>query len=281
MNTAPSENLAASSESDSPLPSTWECFLAAIQFLTRIQVTLVPDQSSAYYKLALQRGVLFFPVVGGLIGGFTAILFFAASQMGLSALVAALLAVGIEALLTGAFHEDAFADTCDALGGGWSRERVLEIMKDSRLGTYGTLGLVIGVGLRVTTMAALIPTGWSWTLATIVAASTLGRLAIIGMMVTTQPVTDRKSQANNVSANQTQQTFLFALFLSFPFLISWLWSNSLASMTAIAVSLVVLWWFRGKIMRRVGGTTGDLLGSCSFLIQLVVQVTSTGNCFHG
>lgn len=268
-------------QSDPLEPTNWKCFTTALQFLTRIPVASATGQTAEYYATALRRGVVFFPFVGGLVGIFTATIFSVTLLIGLSPTVAALLTVGLECTLTGAFHEDAFADTWDALGGGWTREQVLEIMKDSRLGTYGTLGLVIGVGLRIAATSSLIPFGWLWALATIVAASALGRLAIVGMMVTTPPVADRESQARDISASQTWRTFLMAALLSSPCFATWLWINPLAAVTAIVISVAALYWFRGCILRRVGGTTGDLLGSCAFLVQLIVLVTSSGTHFHG
>lgn len=267
-------------QTESLSPTHWRCFTAALQFLTRIPVPDATGQSSEYHATALTRGVVFFPIVGGLVGIITAVILSVALVAGLSPTVATVLAVGLEYMFTGAFHEDAFADTWDALGGGWTREQVLEIMKDSRLGTYGTLSLVVGVGLRITATSSLSPFGWPWVIATIVAASTLGRLAIVGMMVTTQPVADRESRARDISASQTWKTFLIATLLSSPCFAIWLWINPLAAGTAIGISVVVLWWFRRCILRRVGGTTGDLLGSSSFLIQLIVLVTSTGIHFH-
>ena len=129
-------------------PSLWESFATAVHFLTRITVSKIAMDDSLDHARALNRSVVFFPLVGGVIGLATAALVCGLAWLGFPALLAALMAIGIEAYLTGAFHEDAFADTCDAMGGGWTREDVLKIMKDSRLGTYGTMGLLIGVSIR-------------------------------------------------------------------------------------------------------------------------------------
>lgn len=256
---------------DAP-PTWWRCFLAAVQFLTRLLIPTTTDQSPASYTATLRRSVVLFPLVGGLIGGLTATVFVVALLIGLSPLVAALLALGCEAMLTGAFHEDAFADTCDALGGGWTREQVLQIMKDSRLGTYGTLALVIGVGARAAAMASLVGGGFVWPLAAITAAAVWGRIAIVAMMVFTPPIENRDSQANDISATQTWMTLISAGLLSLPLWIGWLILRPPVAAASLAAAILALVWFRHKILKRVGGTTGDLLGCSAFLVQLVITI---------
>lgn len=253
-------------------PSWWRCFLAAVQFLTRLPIPNTSETSAASYAATLRRAVVLFPLVGGLVGASTAIVFVVALLIGLTPLVAALVALGCEAMLTGAFHEDAFADTCDALGGGWTRDQVLQIMKDSRLGTFGTMALVIGVGGRAAAMAALVDGGVIWPLVAITAAAAWGRIAIVAMMVTTPPIEHRESQANDISGTQTWTTLLIASLLSLPLWIGWLVMAPLVSALSLTVAIVVLAWFRRKIVKRVGGTSGDLLGCSAFLVQLVILI---------
>jgi adenosylcobinamide-GDP ribazoletransferase len=261
-------------------PTHLECFATAIQFLTRVPVTGAMGKDAEYYYAALRGAVLYFPIVGGLVGLFTAAVFLGASWV-FSPWMCAFIAVGLEAMLTGAFHEDAFADTCDALGGGWTREQVLEIMKDSRLGTYGTLGLIVGVGARVVAIATLLPMGWLWTIASIVAASTLGRIAIIGMMATVSPIADQASQARDVSGTQTWKTLFLSVIISSPWWAAWFCMSPIVALATMTAIVVVLIWFRRKILVRVGGTTGDLLGCSAFLCQLMVLIGSTGIFRHG
>lgn len=261
-------------------PTTWDCFAAAVRLLTRIPIAEPSQLTADSYRTAMLRGVVFFPLIGGGIGILTSVILCLACVAGLPPFVAALLAVGLEVMLTGAFHEDAFADTCDALGGGWTRDQTLEIMKDSRLGTYGTLGLIIGVGLRVTASASLLSSGLLWTCASTVAASALARLAIVGMMATTKPVDDRPSIAKDISGGHIRRTFVLSTLLSLPLIVTWVWINSLTAAVGILISIVVLAWFRHLCLCRVRGTTGDLLGCSAYLVQLVVIVASTGTVPH-
>ncbi len=128
-------------------------FLTAVQLLTRVPVPGGMNHSGADRSL-LRLAVVFFPLVGGLIGLLTGTVIWAAAHVWPMPL-AVLLGLVIEAVLTGAFHEDAVADCCDGFGGGRSREDVLRIMKDSRIGSFGMLGLTLAVLLRVGGLASV------------------------------------------------------------------------------------------------------------------------------
>lgn len=126
----------------------WHLLLAAVQALTRIPVTVEhgPD--------TLRQATRYMPLVGLGVGAAAAAVFAAASA-GLPALPAAFLAVAATLLLTGALHEDGLADCCDGLGGGRTREDALRIMRDSRIGAFGALGLLVVVGTKLACLAAL------------------------------------------------------------------------------------------------------------------------------
>jgi len=256
-------------------PTQWQCFTAALQFLTRIPVALPSAQPAEYYSTAFRGSLVYFPVVGGLVGLFTVLIFLGSMSIGLTPLIAAFIATGCEAFLTGAFHEDAFADTWDAMGGGWTREQILEIMKDSRLGTYGTLALVVGVGLRVTAMATIGERDFTWALVSIVAAASLARIAILTFMATTSPVSNRLSKTNELSEKQPLRNVWLGALLSSPFWVSWIIFDLRSASISLLVLAIVLIWFRTEIMRRVGGTTGDFLGCSAYLTQLIVLLVAT------
>lgn len=256
-------------------PTLWASFATAVQFLTRIPIPGPMIGSAENYKSALRRGLVFFPLVGGLVGVVTAAIALLAANA-YPPLVCGLIAVGCEALITGALHEDGFADSWDALGGGWTREQTMAIMKDSRLGTYGTISLIVGIGVRIATIATLLPAGWAWTIASIVAASTLGRVALLGMMISTVPIPGRQSQANELSEAQSWKTLLVALVMTGPMWGTWIWLSPNVAVVTLVSLLLVLYWFRRLILRRVGGTTGDLLGCSAFTAQLLVLI---GSCW--
>ena len=133
-------------------------FLIAIQFLTRLPVS----RSLSSSESDIGKAAAFFPLVGSIVGGAAALVFVALQRiLPLSASV--LCAVIFAAFLTNGFHEDGWADSFDGFGGGWTKDRILEIMRDSRIGTYGTLALIFLIFGKVTFLSAL-PHGqiWRW-----------------------------------------------------------------------------------------------------------------------
>ena len=126
-------------------------FLLALQFLTRVPVPAWVGCEPAW----LNHCVRHFPLVGLCVGGFGALVLVLALALFPPA-VAVLLSMIATVWLTGAFHEDGLADTCDALGGTVSRERAFEIMKDSRIGTYGACGLILALGLKAAVLTELV-----------------------------------------------------------------------------------------------------------------------------
>ncbi|MGB6309836.1 MAG: adenosylcobinamide-GDP ribazoletransferase, partial [Steroidobacteraceae bacterium] len=125
-------------------------FLVAVQFLTRLPVPRLDGFQADWPS----RSVRYFPLVGALIGLIGVGVWWLASLCFAPA-VAVGLTLGASLLLTGALHEDGFADVCDGFGGGSSREAVLTIMKDSRIGAYGALGIALMLGLKWATLVSL------------------------------------------------------------------------------------------------------------------------------
>ena len=137
--------------------------LAALMLLTRLPVRVARPMAPA----AFARAYGWFPAVGALVGAVGGLVLWGAGGA-VPPLAAALLAVAAQVLLTGGLHEDGLADVADGFGGGRDRERRLAIMRDSRIGTYGALALVLGVGLRVALLAPLAGTAEAvWTLAAV------------------------------------------------------------------------------------------------------------------
>ena len=122
-----------------------------LMFLTRIPV----PGGLALSHPSLSNACRFFPVIGGLVGVIGAIVLAAADQLGLPQGVSVLLAVAAMVIVTGGLHEDGLSDTADGLGGGSNKDRRLEIMKDSRVGAFGVIALVLIIGLKWAGLAAL------------------------------------------------------------------------------------------------------------------------------
>jgi adenosylcobinamide-GDP ribazoletransferase len=132
------------------IAAEWAIFLLALQFLTRLPVPADPGYTPERFA-ATPR---WHPAVGALVGALAGLAFWLAALV-YPPVLAALLSTAASLLLTGCFHEDGFADACDGLGGGATRARALEIMRDSRLGTYGAAGLGLMLGGKILALAAL------------------------------------------------------------------------------------------------------------------------------
>ena len=119
-------------------------FFTALMFYTRIPCPKWVDHDPEF----LNQSIRYFPLIGWIVGIISGLFLYLPGTY-FSIPVAIILSLIISVLITGAFHEDGFADTCDAFGGGWTKKKILEIMKDSRLGTYGVIGLLLLISLKI------------------------------------------------------------------------------------------------------------------------------------
>jgi len=180
--------------------------------------------------------------------------------------VAVLLALAVEALLTGALHEDGVADFCDAFGGGWAREDIERILKDSRIGSYGMVGLLLGVGLRAGAMVAISPV---FAFGAIVAAAALGRWLVLPITLVLPPVPGRDGLAKGLDHRRGWRDLGLGTCLTMPFLVPvFLYAPGLSAAGVIA-ALVFAFWLTRYVGRRLGGVTGDVLGFACFGGQLL------------
>lgn len=252
-------------------------FLTAVRFLTRIPVPdrlLAPGEQPAVLRRA---SVIYFPLVGALVGGATAAVI-AGTEYLWSTWLAVLLGLAFEALLTGAFHEDAVADFCDAFGGGWSREEVLRILKDSRVGSFGVLGLMLAVLLRAQAIVAIAP---PFRFAAVVASATLGRWLILLVLAWLPPVPDRESVTRDLAQQVGLRDVAAGTFLAVPGVVLLALVMPVQLLLALPVLVVTTWLFTGYVRRRIGGVTGDCLGFACYLGQVVVLLIAAAPIGRG
>lgn len=243
-------------------------FALAVQFLTRLPVPVIGSADTKQ----LAASVRYYPLVGSLIGGFGAAIFCVA-HLALPGIVAILIALAACLALTGALHEDGLADTFDGLGAKFTetshltdgdgtddarRTASLAVMRDSRLGTFGALALMLALGMRVATLASLEPLPLCVTL---IAGGGLSRLSCIVTMQTSmyarengiaKPIAQRLTPAGWIVSGGTGLALLAMLF----------WT--LAATTALCAMLGVVLGhalMRLAVERRLRGYTGDTLGA--------------------
>ncbi|MEX0953923.1 MAG: adenosylcobinamide-GDP ribazoletransferase [Rhizobiaceae bacterium] len=235
---------------------------ACVGFYTRLPAGLL-SQPSADFAPAQWAA----PVAGllvGLIGGGALLI---ASWIGLPPLVTALIAVAATMLVTGALHEDGLADTADGLGGGATRERKLEIMRDSRIGTYGVAALLFSVLLRVATLAALTPAEG---FVALIAAHAAGR-ALMPYLLATSP----SARGDGLSANigtVSQRTALMALAIGAGALLLLGFLPALAAAAMLGLWLLAV---RAVAHRQIGGHTGDICGALEQGGEILVLLAAT------
>ena len=234
--------------------------LSAFALLTRFPV---PD-----HEWQGPQSAWAWPIVGVCVGLVAVLVGAAASGLNLPALLVAGLIVATQIVLTGALHEDGLADTADALWGGRDRARRLEIMKDSSIGAYGAVALILSVGLRWAAIVALLDTGGL--AASVIATAALSRAAMILPMAALPP-----ARPNGLAASVGRPRFIQALpalgIAMFICLVAMQFvAVALLGMVAIAV-IAIIALFR----RKIGGYTGDLLGATQQITETAGLVTAT------
>lgn len=242
-------------------------FLSAIQFFTRIPVYAWVGHSAQQ----LEQAARYFPLVGICVGALVAsVLWLGAQVLPLPLAVTLSMAAGI--LVTGAFHEDGLSDFADGMGGGYSREKVLAIMKDSRAGAYGVIALVLVLLLKYQALLSLCSEhSLSFAAAALIAAHGISRLMAASIMLTQRYIREDDSARAKPAAQQlSHASFVIALLialipLGFLLIASPHFSSVFAAVAAAFLMRVYLAW---RLQKRLGGYTGDCLGAVQQLSEL-------------
>ncbi|MCU4119204.1 adenosylcobinamide-GDP ribazoletransferase [Variovorax sp. N23] len=247
-------------------------FLLALQFFTRIPVTGRLAQWVGYSPAMLRASAAHFPAVGWVVGAIGALALAGALALW-PPLVAAVLCTVVTVLVTGAFHEDGLADVADGLGGASTRERALEIMKDSRIGAFGAIAVVLALGLKFALLAALAGQGAFVVCAALLAAHVLSRLAPLAVMRASPYVGGEggksKPMADAVSGASVAVAVGWSLPAAALLVVVGGVVNGVAALLAaagVAVFMVRL------LRRRLGGFTGDGLGATQQLSELAIYL---------
>ena len=247
-------------------------FLLALQFFTRIPVTGRLAQWVGYSPAMLRASAAHFPAVGWVVGAIGALTLAGALALW-PPLVAAVLCTVVTVLVTGAFHEDGLADVADGLGGTSNRERALEIMRDSRIGAFGAIALVLALGLKFALLAALAGQGAWVACVALLAAHVLSRLVPLAVMRALPYVGAEggkaKPMADAVSGSAVGIGVLWSLPAVALLALAGGAANGLAALLAAALVGVVM---VRLLRRRLGGFTGDALGATQQLSELAIYL---------
>lgn len=233
--------------------------LLALGFYTR-----VPCPKNLDYQ-QLSGSAVFLPPIGWLVGGLSGAAFYLAAALW-PPTVAAVIALIIGIWITGAFHEDGFADVCDGFGGGYGKQRILEIMKDSAIGVYGTLGLMLLLLLKIGVLGSLPIQVVPWVL---LAGHSVSRLMPLLLMRRYRYARSENSKSGIAMFRPEFMDLFFAAAMALlPFI--FLPGNCLFAVFPVVLSSL---WLGRYFNRHIGGYTGDCLGACQQVAETVFYLS--------
>lgn len=235
-------------------------FFIALQFLTRLPVKI----NSEILEKDLNNSLYFFPLVGGIIGAILLIPLLLIHIFPIKLIVALILT--LQALITGCLHLDGFADTIDGFYGGKSKERILEIMKDSRIGSIGVIGLIILILLKVELLSSL-EIGMLWKgIISMMVFSRFIQVFLCNTYSYAREFGKAKHFIGNKNYIQILVTFIFTvaiIYILFGYL----------GIILISLSFLPVFIYSVIIYRRIGGMTGDTIGAASEISEVVMLTT--------
>lgn len=238
-------------------------FLVTLQFITRIPV---PQSWTRDFDFdQTYRGVVTFPIVGMILGWIAAVITLSLfSSLGWSSALSGGVYVLLMAALSGGFHLDGLADTCDGIFSARTPERMLEIMKDSRLGAHGALALFFVLILKIITVTDIINASADKAFIILVIAPCASR-AWMSLLMYRQNYA-RESGLGHIYINRLSSNQFYLTLVLGAGICSWLMSWE--SLIAFAITGVFAWIYRGYINKTIGGQTGDTLGAGNELFEL-------------
>jgi adenosylcobinamide-GDP ribazoletransferase len=251
-----------------------DIFWNTVQFYTRLPI----PRWVKYHESYLSRGTCYFPVIGWIVacgqwaGMFAGSLVF---SPGLSVVLGLLLGIW----MTGAFHEDGLADVCDGFGGGWTTDQILTIMKDSRVGTYGLIGLSINLAIKALALyelslqSSMMTLGWI-----LLSAHSLSRASAIGFVFW---IPYARADAESKAKPIAKQLSLWHLLLTYGIaslpLVAWSIDSGQYIQWAALLPVAILWGYLKKLfVKWIGGYTGDCLGATQQLAESLLYLCWLG-----
>ncbi|MBC8062913.1 MAG: adenosylcobinamide-GDP ribazoletransferase [Clostridiaceae bacterium] len=236
-------------------------FILMLQFFTRIPININIDVKEENF----QRGIIYFPFIGLVIGGINAIAYYLFSLI-FSNLVAIIFLTFVNVLITGALHLDGIADTCDGIFSARKKEKMLEIMKDSRLGTNGAIAIFFDLSLRIA-MITSIPK--DYIVIAVLVSNIISRTMLVFLCYISKYARLEGGLGNLFIGKVSKSNFIIAL--TFGSIISILLFDYMGLLLIIVASLFIV-MFNRYISSKIDGITGDVLGAANELVEILVLV---------
>jgi adenosylcobinamide-GDP ribazoletransferase len=244
-------------------------FLTAVMFYTRIPCPSWIDHSEDL----LNKATIYFPFIGWIVGAFGALIYYGTAQI-LPLDIAVLISMIATILMTGAFHEDGFGDVCDGFGGGWTKEKILTIMKDSRMGAYGVIGLIMILGIKFLALKSCISI--SYVVFSLLIAHPLSRTVAVWMIFTMDYAreNDADGKAKPVAQKLGFSEFMIALLFGLlPLSIGAFYEQNPFILTAILPLFLLKKYLEKYFIKWIGGYTGDCLGATQQIAEVVIYLS--------
>lgn len=239
-------------------------FYTALQFYTRIPI----PSTVQFTEENLSHSSRYFPLIGIIIGVLSALSFYLFT-LAFHPLLALLLSLFVSVLLTGALHEDGLADVCDGFGGGYTKDKILEIMRDSRIGTYGFMGLLLAISIKIAALNefALLDIPFM-----IICGHAISRFAAISFLYThdyssTGKATKSESITKKITNTDLGISAVFGIMPLLCFLNPWIF----LAIIPVYISRVLL---GSMFVKWIGGFTGDCLGATQQITEVVFYLSA-------
>jgi adenosylcobinamide-GDP ribazoletransferase len=258
------------------LREQWHLMLLAISFFTRIPVQLKVDVTASM----LNQASRYFALVGVLIGGCSALAFYLTVTI-LPLELALLISMFCSVLLTGAFHEDGWADVWDGFGGGWPVENKLNIMKDSRLGTYGAAALFFILMIKYQVLLELAQSAMVdettmnkalTMLSILLLGHCLSRVLATSLIVDMQYVSEDATSKVKPLAQELSSNSYLTLLATGAVIIAFTLSFSIA-WKLVVILFITRWCLKRWFTQQLRGYTGDCLGAAQQLSEVVIYLS--------
>lgn len=240
-------------------------FMTAVTFFTRIPVS----RWAAYSQESMNQATSYYPMVGWVVGCFAALVFYVLNLL-IPVFPAVVLSTVASVWLTGAFHEDGFADVCDGFGGGWEKERILTIMKDSRVGAFGAIGIFLIILVKVSLLAefdaVIIPF-------VLLSGHSVSRAVSVSSMVTLAYVreNDADGKAKPIARALPDEVILWiAITGALPVFLLGSWWYFATLIPQLVLLAVMNRWYQ----KWIGGYTGDCLGALQQLSEVLFYLSA-------
>lgn len=248
-------------------------FFTAVMFYTRIPCPSWVDHSEEY----LNRATKYFPLIGWIVGIGAALVLIGAQYI-FSPIPSLILSLAASVLITGAFHEDGFADVCDGFGGGWTKEKILDIMKDSRVGTFAVVGLLLLFLFKIFVLHDILfsgPFDLVFTVFVFAGVHALSRFIASTFVLTHEYVRENDlSKAKPIAKSyRAADATLASVFAITPLVLLSLYFQKPWAMAVVIPGYMTKMWLGRYFKKWIGGYTGDCLGATQQITEVVLYAS--------